>query len=311
MSAYKNIALVGASGSVGFAVLNGLLSSSMGFKVTALVRAESTSKIAQEGHASLKIVRGDFNDDAFLKSSLEGQDALVITLDVNPATLQLQNRLVDIAADVGIKRVIPSEFGSDTANPKILEAVPIFQGKVDAVKHLETVAAKKPATTWTAVVNGPFFDWGMERNSFGFDPEKRTATLYDNGSGKFDSINITTLGAVISGILTRPDEFKNRYVYVSDFVITQNEIFESLLQATKTTREDWTITHRTTDELRKEGFEKIGNGNFMGALDLIYAAVFKDGLGSNYSSTRKLDNEALGLEKADYLKSTRAMLEKK
>lgn len=92
--------------------MKGILSSPTGFKVTALVRADSTSKILQEGHAALKVVRGDFADDTFLKGSLEEQDALVICLDINPATLELQKRLVDVAAAVGVKRVIPSEFGS-------------------------------------------------------------------------------------------------------------------------------------------------------------------------------------------------------
>jgi putative NADH-flavin reductase len=96
--------------------LNGLLNSTTGFEVTALVRAGSTSKIPQEGHAALKVVRGDFGDDSFLKSSLAGQDALVVSLDVNPASLELQNRLVDIAVAVGVKRVIPSEFGSVSIN---------------------------------------------------------------------------------------------------------------------------------------------------------------------------------------------------
>lgn len=151
----------------------------------------------------------------------------------------------------------------------------------------------------------------MERNLFGFDPEKRTATLYDNGDGKFDSINIDSLGHIVSSILTRPDDFKNRHVYVSGFTISQNDILEALLKATKTTRDEWTITHRTTDDLRKEGMEKLGKGDFSGALDLIFATVFKAGLGSDFSTTRKLDNEAVGLKPADVVESTKGVLERK
>ncbi|EED18774.1 conserved hypothetical protein [Talaromyces stipitatus ATCC 10500] len=312
MSSYKNVALVGASGSVGRSVLNGLLSSPTDFKITILVREGSTSKITQEGHAAIKVLRGDFNDDSFLKGTLEGQDALVISLDVTPDTLILQNRLVDVAAAVGVKRIIPSEYGSDTTNPKILEAVPIFQGKVDAVKHLESIAAKSPATSWTAIVNGPFLDWGMERNVFGFNPSKRTATLYDSGTTKFDSINITSLGAVVSGILTKPDSFKNRYAFVSDFTISQNDIFEALLKTTRTSREDWKITHRITQDLQKEGFEKIGKGDFSGALDLIFAALFRAGLGSDYSATHKLDNVTVGLaQTADLVATVETVLGRK
>lgn len=115
----------------------------------------------------------------------------------------------------------------------------------------------------------------------------------------------------MSGILTRPDDFKNRYVYVSDFTISQNDIFEASLKTTKTTREDWTITHRTADGLKKEGLDKIGNGNLAGALDLIFASIFKAGLGSDFSATHKLDNEAVGLRESDLVETTKAVLERK
>lgn len=115
----------------------------------------------------------------------------------------------------------------------------------------------------------------------------------------------------MSGILTRPDDFKNRYVYVSDFTISQNDIFEALLKTTKTTREDWTITHRTADGLKKDGLDKIGNGNLAGALDLIFASIFKAGLGSDFSATHNLDNEAVGLRKSDLVETTKAVLERK
>lgn len=54
----------------------------------------------------------------------------------------------------------------DTTNPKVLEAVPIFQGKVDAVKYLQSVVSKNPAISWTAVINGPFFDWVRNTQTF-------------------------------------------------------------------------------------------------------------------------------------------------
>ncbi|OKL62043.1 hypothetical protein UA08_02407 [Talaromyces atroroseus] len=311
MSPYKNVVLVGASGSVGQTIVNGLLASATEFNITLLVRADSSSRIAQEGHAAIRVVRGDLSDDAFLKRALTDQEALVVALNSTPDTFKLQDRLVDAAAAVGVKRIIPSDFGSDVTNPKILEAVPLYQGKVDAARYLEEVVAKNPATTWTAVINGPFYDWGMERDLFGFNPKTRTATLYDNGTGKFDSTNITSLGHVVGSILTAPENFTNRYVYVSEFAISQNEIFEALLRATKTHAKDWTIAHRTTEELKKEGLEKIEKWDFSGALDLIFAAVFKAGLGSDYSTTQRIDNAAVGLKQGDILDTTTVILEGK
>lgn len=65
------------------------------------------------------------------------------------------------------------------------------------------------------------------------------------------------------------------------------------------------------DDVRKEGLKKIGNGNFFGALDLIFAAVFKAGLGSDFTTTHKLDNETVGLKQADLEESIKDVLERK
>lgn len=151
----------------------------------------------------------------------------------------------------------------------------------------------------------------MERDLFGFDPKTRTATLYDNGTGKFDSIIITSLGNIVSGILTTPEKFTNKHAFVSEFTISQIDIFEALLKSTKTDRKDWNIVHRTTGELRQEGFEKISKGDFSGALDLIFAAVFQADLGSDYSASHALDNAVVGLEKGDLVDATTAILARK
>lgn len=47
----------------------------------------------------------------------------------------------------------------DVTNPAIVEAVPPYQAKLDATKYLEKVAGENPTTSWTAVINGPFYDW--------------------------------------------------------------------------------------------------------------------------------------------------------
>lgn len=115
----------------------------------------------------------------------------------------------------------------------------------------------------------------------------------------------------MSGILTTPGDFKSRHVYISNFTIRQNDIFGALLKATKTTGEDWTITRRTTNDLKKDGLDRIGNGNFAGALDLIFTAVFKAGIESDLSATHKLDNEVVALRKANLVEITKAVMERK
>lgn len=63
-----------------------------------------------------------------------------------------QNKLVDAAIAAGVKRFVPSEFGSDVPNKRTREVVPIFEGKHAAVEYLKS---KESEISWTAVVNGP------------------------------------------------------------------------------------------------------------------------------------------------------------
>ncbi|KAH8697958.1 hypothetical protein BGW36DRAFT_320529 [Talaromyces proteolyticus] len=306
---YRNIVLVGAAGNIGQSILNALVASPTNLEITLLVREESKSIIPQASMPTITILKGDLNDPHFLKGTLTGQDVLIIALNSTPANFELQNKLIDIAANLGVKRIIPSDFGSDVTNNNIVKAVPPYQAKLDATKYLERVVFDHPGTSWTAVINGPFYDWCLERNLYGFNPKARTAVLYDNGVGKFDTTRLVTVGQVVAKIITQPEEFRNSHVYISEFTVSQNDIFDVLLRITRTRQEDWVIEHRTAESLRQQGLEKLENNDFGGVYDLIFAALHQPGLGSDFSATRKLDNHHLGLERGNLFEVTRDVVE--
>ena len=64
-----------------------------------------------------------------------------------------QKKVIDAAIKAGVKRFLPSEFGSNTKNKKGQELVPIFKNKVQIVDYLKT---KK--ISWTVVATGPIID---------------------------------------------------------------------------------------------------------------------------------------------------------
>lgn len=133
--------------------------------------------------------------------------------------------------------------------------------------------------------------------------------LYDNGVGRFDTTNLSTVGKAVANILTIPNEFQNEYVYISEFTVSQNDIFDALLRITGTKREDWTVEHRTAASMKSQGLEKLEKQDFTGVYDLIFAAVHQPGLGSDFSATRKLRNDALGVTKGDFFEATRKIVE--
>lgn len=90
-----------------------------------------------------------------LLAAFKGQDVVLDLLP--PQDPKQQKSIADAAAEAGVKRYIPSEFGSDTSNPKVAGMMPLFATKADITAYLKT---KEPSgMSWTGIVNGSFFDW--------------------------------------------------------------------------------------------------------------------------------------------------------
>lgn len=129
--------------------MNALLESGK-FDVTIFTRKDSTKTFPQ----GAKVVKTDYSDSE-LEGKFKGQDA-VISLVAAPG-IPDQKRYVDAAVKAGVKRFLPSEFGSNTLNKDAVKAIPLFGGKADVLNHLRSKAAGK--FSYTALFTGPFFDW--------------------------------------------------------------------------------------------------------------------------------------------------------
>lgn len=149
MSQVKNIAVVGAGGQAGSSIVKALLETSK-FNVTALTREDSSSSFPP----SVQVKKGDYKSPEFLASALQGQDALIITLAFGVPE-EIQHRLIEAAAAAGVAYVIPNEYGSDTANPKILEAIPMLQTKTQYREKIQSLGK----SSWIAVINGYWTDF--------------------------------------------------------------------------------------------------------------------------------------------------------
>ena len=97
-----------------------------------------------------------------LLTALKGQDAVVCL--VPPQETETTKAIIDAAAQAGVKRFLPCEFASNTDNPRVVEAVPLFGGKVEIANHLRS--KEKDGMSWTGLVNGGFLDWSVTLLSF-------------------------------------------------------------------------------------------------------------------------------------------------
>ena len=140
-----------AGGNIGPAICTAL-DEDPAFNLSILSRKGSKSKFAP--HIKVIPVDGSYPEEE-LVGAFQGQDAVICVL--NPNLVDATKAAINAAVKAGVKRFIPSEFGTETIEPKMQATVPIFAKKREIVEYL--MSKEKDGLTWTAVTNGGFFDW--------------------------------------------------------------------------------------------------------------------------------------------------------
>lgn len=95
-----------ASGNIGAGVLPLLLKS--GLDITVLSREGSSATFPKEA----KVIKSDFSKESLFQA-LKGQDAVVSMLPI--IALGEQAKVAEAAVKAGVKKFIPSEYGSDSS----------------------------------------------------------------------------------------------------------------------------------------------------------------------------------------------------
>jgi hypothetical protein len=293
----KNVALIGAGGNLGPSILAAFLKSS--FKVTVLSRPDSKSTFPSEAH----VTKTDYSAES-LAEAFKNQDAVISI--VGNSGFADQQKIIDAAVKAGVKRFIPSEFGSDTANETVREIVPIFNGKKAVVDYLKT--KESDTFSWTALITGPFFDWGHKVGFLGFNIKNKAATIWDTGKGAWSGTNLNTIGLALVNLLSDSNlaSTANKYVYVASHTFTHNEILAAF---ERLTGEKWTVTHVDSKTSIAESKEKLAKHDHSAVGPLIQAAAFSDdGYGDFRTVPGGLWNEKLGLPKENLDADLKALL---
>ncbi|KAH8812587.1 hypothetical protein F5884DRAFT_313328 [Xylogone sp. PMI_703] len=283
MVTIKNVALVGGSGAIGAPILSALLSSGK-FNVTVVSREDSKAAFP----SSVKVVRADFNSADSLTAAFQGQDAVVSA--VGSHALAGQTVIVDAAVAAGVKRILPSEFGSDLNNP-LTSKLPVFGHKVAIRKYIEDKIKAGSDITYTYVHNGGFLDWGLG-HGFLLNWKEGKPSIYDSGDQLFSMTTLESVAKSVVGILTHYEETKNRSVYIQDIALSQNRLLELAKKAAP--EKKWEPVHVKVADIKKDSDEKLARGEVSEAVMVGYilVGIFGEGYGSHF---QKLDNDLLGL----------------
>ena len=290
MSAIKNVTLFGGSGRLGTFVLDKLLASNK-FNVQVLKRAGSSSTYA----AGAKVAEADFADLESLKSAFQGQDAVVSV--VGDAGIHSQKLMIDAAIAAGVKRFLPSNFGSNMANPNSRK-LPVFAPKV-AVEDCLIEKSKTTELTYTFVYIGGFTDFGIQ-NKVIMDFSKYQPVLFNGGDSQFSSTSMPTVGDAVVGVLTHPKETRNRPVYVSEIIMSQAQLLSLAKQIAPD--KPWAPVTMDLDAVFVSGKERLmqGQHDLSTIIPILLKSVLDPEFGVKFVEN---DNELLGIKgkTEDYL----------
>ncbi|KAG5987781.1 hypothetical protein E4U43_004945 [Claviceps pusilla] len=282
----KNVTIVGAAGNLGSTVFQKLVDSKQ-FNIQVLRRPESTSQYP----AGIKVIDVDFRSIDALTVALQDQDVVVSVLGAT--SLHLQTGLIDASIKAGVRRFIPSEFGSDAGHPKNRALLPFIE-KVKVEDYL-VEKAKTTSLSYTFIYTGAFLDWGIRYN-FVLDTSSYQPVLFDDGNQPFSTTTLDTIANGVVGVLTHPAGTENQTIYLSDFKVSQNELLSIAKKVAPS--KPWQPKQVPLDAAVAEADKRLAQGIVdMGTIvPYLYRSLFDPSHGGSFQKT---DNERLGVTPKD------------
>lgn len=218
-------------------------------------------------------------------------------------------KLIRAAADAGVPWVMPNEWGLDQ-NDKALGKESLIGEARDKARALITSLGK---SNFVSLICGFWYEFSLAREpAFGFDFATKTVTFYDDGNTEINVSTWEQCGRAVASLFSLPilpedandksptlSQFKNGFVVISSFLLSQRDMWASAQRVTGTSEKDWTVKHQDVKERYEQGFEEMKKGDMNGFVKLLYARDFyPDGCG-NYEARYGLHNDLLRLPKED------------
>jgi len=271
--------------------------------VTAITRANSSNKLP----SGVKSVTVNYDDESSLVSALKGQQFLIITMSVM-APGDTQSKLVRAAAKAGVPYVMPNWYGGDFMNEELSQSTRLGLTARAIVDEIQSLGV----STWVMLACSFWYEFSLAGGEirYGFDFHGKAVTFYDDGDTKICTSTWEQCGRAVAAVLSLPElpadendksptlsQFANSIVYISSFVISQKDMFESVKRVTGTTDADWKVSYEPSAKRYQDGMEAMKKGDMRGFGKMLYARIFFPNGDVNFSS--KLHNNLLDLPKED------------
>ncbi|KAF4972572.1 hypothetical protein FSARC_845 [Fusarium sarcochroum] len=298
-SPFKNILIVGATGSIGSVVLQALVDEPT-FTVTALQRSSSKGKLP----SSVRVVTiDDSYPSEALVSEFSGQDAIINCMTSLAVSDQL--RFIDAAVTAKVRRYVASEYGLNNNKPEARALNSVFREKGEVQDYLRS--KESTGLEWMAIACGMWLKWSALHDFLGMHIKEKKFVFWDDGNGWFSTTTEeNTALALVNALTKKWDETKNRIVWLSDFAITQNTLFEAIQRISG---QEFTVERVNTDQFIKEKQAAVEAGDNYAIYALIETGFVTGKFGGHLEKEGRIMNEVLGLPKKNFEDVVKAALE--
>ncbi|KAK7726103.1 hypothetical protein SLS63_007780 [Diaporthe eres] len=242
-----------------------------GFELTIISRVESAATFPR----GISVIKVAYTPDNLVKALL-GQDAAVCV--VGPAGVHHQTAMIDAAEAAGVKRFIVDDFGwgpNVRGLPEFHDVHTMRKAQWDHAKARADANPGKQAIQKFALM--------------GFNINDYSATIYDNGEEDFTGTTLKGIAQSVVGVLTHPEDTRNRFVKVLSIKTCQNKLLQAFQHVTG---KQWVVQKSTTKELMASGRRKLADGSGGWVLDLVVAQLYDEGEARCVVAPRRSESDA-------------------
>ena len=292
-----------AGGSVGSALAKALVKTGK-HTVTAITREGSKSQIP----AGVNVVKVNYDDEDSLVNALKGHQFVAISLAVM-APADTHAKLVKAAAKAGVPWVMPNCYGTDVANKTLSNENLTGKGVYPGIE-----AAEEAGISYIVLSCGFWYEHSVAQGPtfFGFDVNKRNATLYDDGKTIITTSTWQQCGRAFAALLSLKElpedendksptisQWRNKLLYIKSFRISQRDMLDSLQRVLGETDKDWTIDYEPSADRYKRAMGLLKQGDRSGYTMAMYSRTFFPNGDADSETKYGLANDELGLPKED------------
>jgi hypothetical protein len=223
------IGLIGANSRIGPAILQALLDHSAAPAIVIFVRPDSRP-VPSHRRITTVVIPSDPPTLTDLTSAFHEHDIESLVCALSPSERELQIRLADACVSAGVTRFIPADYGSMRSDdPVVLKLLPTFRNKQLVREHCQKLAKKHEGFTWTSLVSGHFFDYGLRTELLGLDVAGNKALLFDGGNDRWSTSTTAQIGRAVAAILLeKEEETANKMLLIQSFCVTQLEVVKAI-----------------------------------------------------------------------------------